>query len=72
MARKEVLRLDYTGWSEEELLARRDELEDEIADLELARDLEYLVEEGFITVEQLDGDWCLFVEELPADIPSFA
>lgn len=53
---------DYEGWTESELLTRRDELEDEIEALEAARAFEYLIEEGFITVEEHDGEYFVYPE----------
>lgn len=61
--------MDYEGWTEEELLAREAELEDEIELLESARDFEYLLKEGFISVEEIDGEYYVFPEELPSYIP---
>lgn len=60
--------MNYEDWTEEELLARQAELEDEIELLEAARDFEYLIEEGFIVVEEIDGDYCVFPEALPSYI----
>lgn len=61
--------MDYEGWSEEELLARQDELEDEIELLETARDFEYLLKEGFISAEEIDGEYYVFPVEMATYIP---